>query len=469
MDFFKTTLSHKYIKYNVSVTHVTPRKSTAIEWLILEVLSKSKGTEFENEGLYSIFSNYFQIKNVNKLISPSIKRLSDLEMLRGDFDDEMDLNNYAPKDIELLPLGIEMHKKGFLKGESARDSFDVIYDVKSKKLIWENKNLTNEPKGIFSDFDEEEIIFPEKEIRSHLKSLKNGFDSENTEIENEEKSKKKNKKQKNNNFDWLTNNSEIAFVQASKTNVAYENISDLDVLLKSEADKNFLRIKGNKDSEIEKLVLESINDDLPENFQDVAFTNISNVENSAIQLFFPSEISEKIEHYSNIYDFNIIDSRFFNKSNKNKTKKDKNNKKITIFFNSDLEEKVEVSKNNLTFYLSETELFENSIYISESILLNCGKTEIFAGDFSKNLNFAFVPKNKKFEYQELCKKLYEKYGEKIPELILTLSKDDSVKNFEKLFANKSDDEKNVLLKKINEANEKFSENKFINVKKYFNK
>ena len=68
MEVCEEIISYPFVKYNVNVSHVTSRNSTAFEWLFLEALIKAADTEFQNENLEDFFKKYFQIDNPEKLI-----------------------------------------------------------------------------------------------------------------------------------------------------------------------------------------------------------------------------------------------------------------------------------------------------------------------------------------------------------------------------------------------------------------
>jgi len=72
-------LSYPCVKYDVTVTHFTSRKSTAIEWVILEVINKfSENRVYGSIPIDTIFKAILQINDSDLLIKPCLISLMDL-------------------------------------------------------------------------------------------------------------------------------------------------------------------------------------------------------------------------------------------------------------------------------------------------------------------------------------------------------------------------------------------------------
>ena len=126
MEVCEEIISYPFMKYKVNVSHVTSRNSTAFEWIFLEVLIKSRDTEFQDENIEDFFKNYFQIDNPEKLIKPSLKKLYDLQAIAcPKLTNDISLSALTLHDVEVLPLGKEMQQKGLLPGERSNDMLDV--------------------------------------------------------------------------------------------------------------------------------------------------------------------------------------------------------------------------------------------------------------------------------------------------------------------------------------------------------
>lgn len=63
MIFTKVTLSYPCVKHNVEVSHFTARKSTAIEWVILEAIHKcEKLTDYSLVSIALFLKNFCHIR-----------------------------------------------------------------------------------------------------------------------------------------------------------------------------------------------------------------------------------------------------------------------------------------------------------------------------------------------------------------------------------------------------------------------
>ena len=88
MKLTEVTLSYPFIQYRIDVTHFTARRSTAIEWLILESVQRVQmAQEYLGMTIEKFFSVLFGITDTNQLIRPCLLNLRDIGALQLDFID----------------------------------------------------------------------------------------------------------------------------------------------------------------------------------------------------------------------------------------------------------------------------------------------------------------------------------------------------------------------------------------------
>ena len=483
MEVCEEIISYPFVKYRINVSHVTSRNSTAFEWLFLEALIRARGTEFQNENIDSFFKNYFQIDNPEKLVKPVLKKLYDLQAVAcAKLTDDISLSDLTQHDVEILPLGKEMQQKGLLPGEHSMDVLELVYDVSKNKLITDRTKFSAEAEGNYISV--EESSFPERLVRDYIESqrpksemsekvqsdeeLAEEMLSQNSE-EKDHSKKEKNKKKKNKQkkLDWLKDNTEIDSVIPVKNEICFDNIP-CKIQLK---DDLIWKIENNKVLELEETSLENFENNPPEELENCPLTSITRPDEQIEQIIlFKEQKSSKDAVAPSLNKFidkrlqggitNILASPFFHKENlnrKNAENKSDNKKhafKIIILSNSPV---FSLLAENSTFLLALPEriLPPNCIFMNENFSINAEKFPVKAGDVSKKLTFAYLPKNTKPNLRNFILPIVEKYFRTEPGVLLLLNEANGLQSqfnfyFEELISNASVKEK---CKKIEELNQ----------------
>ena len=94
MIIFEGILSYPCIRYKVKVSHFTARKSTAIEWVILEAINRCGVlTQYTDEPISSFFEQIFAISDADLLIRPCLLNLYDMGAISiRNIDNETELS-----------------------------------------------------------------------------------------------------------------------------------------------------------------------------------------------------------------------------------------------------------------------------------------------------------------------------------------------------------------------------------------
>lgn len=121
MNFTEVTLSYPCVQHKIEVSHFTARKSTAIEWIILEAISKcQKLSDYECISIGELFKWIFTISDADLLIRPVLISLQDMgAIIVNGIDDETGLDSVEMKNLKLTDIGQEMQLKGLLPGVTA--------------------------------------------------------------------------------------------------------------------------------------------------------------------------------------------------------------------------------------------------------------------------------------------------------------------------------------------------------------
>ena len=83
MKLTDLNLSYPYVRYEINISHITSRRSTAIEWLILKAVSHLEQNNLSFQSLYveDFFFRLFGISDTNKIIKPLLLELRELGAL----------------------------------------------------------------------------------------------------------------------------------------------------------------------------------------------------------------------------------------------------------------------------------------------------------------------------------------------------------------------------------------------------
>ena len=136
MIISEVTMSYPCIRHKVEVSHFTARKSTAIEWVILEAINKCDTlTQYASIPISVFFEQIFTISDADLLIRPCLIDLHDMGAISiPGIDNETELSTVPMGNLKLTKTGKEMQMQGLLPGTTAEDTFTVYYDLLSRTL-----------------------------------------------------------------------------------------------------------------------------------------------------------------------------------------------------------------------------------------------------------------------------------------------------------------------------------------------
>ena len=171
-------LSYPYVWYNANIVHITSRRSTAIEWLILEAVSQleQNNSAFQTLSVEEFFFRLFVISDSNKIIKPLLLELRELgALVLDDIYDDTDLKETPMSCIHLTTDGKSLQKVGKLPGNASEAKFSFYYDIAGQKIVQKSSaaNIADEPKGVrvTKTVSADEIAFPMPLVRQEIMNL----------------------------------------------------------------------------------------------------------------------------------------------------------------------------------------------------------------------------------------------------------------------------------------------------------
>lgn len=237
MEVTKTRIAYPYVKYRVKVTHFTERKSTAMEWILLEIAKKAKEyPDWASIPLERVLYTVFLIADSDSVLRQVLMDLQDggaLERI-AEFSDTSEWERLVCGDLKLTDNGQRLQKEGKLPAMPRNDTCDFVYDVVGNCLTNPDKALSEATTSFkVKEVDADHLPgFPESLIGSKLDEWKNGG---------------------KNAPGWLQKDSNIDQVSPESTTVLWKTIGR-DIEVDSEGS---LRIKGESDPDIVKAILEN--------------------------------------------------------------------------------------------------------------------------------------------------------------------------------------------------------------------
>lgn len=308
-------VSYPFKNLDVLVNHFTSRKSTVIEWGILELVKDAQyNPKLLNTNLSDIFEEILKINDADLLIKPCLIGLQDLEAIKvSGLSDQTSLKEITLSDVELTEKGASMQEKGLLPGVSSEEKIKLSYDlyIGSIKKYSSNEAFTSKNLGHpMVDIETvENTQFPAIQVRSFLESCK---------------TKKA--------YQWLQETTDISSLVLESSSVVWHNQDKLIEIV----DGTIIKIQGAKDNDpVNKAVF---NEDIMVDDDRITY-NISplEIEQEVNEAFLYKDLADNIHQTLNkIYKENFNDGGV--KSSKKKGKRKKLNKITLVFIDNNFKD-----------------------------------------------------------------------------------------------------------------------------------
>lgn len=370
MNFTEIILSYPCIKYRAEVSHFTSRKSTAIEWVILEAINKCKKfPDYSGISIANFFEKLFTISDADLLIRPVLISLQDIgAIIISGIDDETELNTVAMNNLRLTPTGRKMQSLGLLPGVSSQEIFSIYYDLVEGVLKEEINLYKKKSTGISIIDNPNEHKFPEGTIREWFSKIQN------------------NKKQSK--FNWLTPTTKIETIYPLDSELYWKNITKKVELV----DGMKWKISDIEDQNIDEVSLKKFNVPNLDELENLPYLEIKNPDEEIKKFLSFNEINKLIEEFLEKEDLFCVEAKYY----KDIKVKQLNRKsiRIGIVFGADKFE-VKKSKIQLIIHIPDYDLNTQGLFFNTTNCVNACITTVSAGEVSKNIPIAYIPKEYK--------------------------------------------------------------------------
>ena len=370
MNFTEIILSYPYIKYRAEVSHFTSRKSTAIEWVILEAINKcEKLPEYSGISIANFFEQLFTISDADLLIRPVLISLQDIgAIIIYGIDDDTELNTIAMSNLRLTPTGREMQSQGLLPGVSSQEIFSIYYDLVEGVLKEETNLYKKKSTGTPIIDNLNEYKFPEGTIREWFSKIQN------------------NKKQSK--FNWLTPTTKIETIYPLDSELYWKNVTRKVELV----DGMRWKISDIEDLNIDEVSLKKFNVLNLDELENLPYLEIKNPDEEIKKLVSFNEISKLVEDLLEKEDLFCVEAKYY-KDVKVK-QPNRKNIRIGIVFGANKFE-VKNSKMQIIIYIPDYDLNNQGLFFNTSNSVKACITTVSAGEVSKNIPIAYIPREYK--------------------------------------------------------------------------
>lgn len=384
MNFTEIILSYPCIKYRAKVSHFTSRKSTAIEWVILEAINKCKKLpDYSGISIANFFEKLFTISDADLLIRPVLISLQDIgAIIISGIDDDTELNTVAMSNLRLTPTGRKMQSLGLLPGVSSQEIFSIYYDLVEGVLKEEINLYKKKSTGISIIDNPNEYKFPEGTIREWFSKIQN------------------NKKQSK--FNWLTPTTKIETIYPLDSELYWKNVIRKVELV----DGMKWKISGMEDQNIDEISLKKFDIPYPEELKILPSIEIKNPDDEIKKIVSIDEIYNLIGEFIKNDDLFCVEAKYY--QDVKITQPNKKNIRIGIVFGADKFE-VKKSKMQLIIRIPDCELNNQGLYFNTSNSVKACITTVSAGEVSKDIAIAYIPKEYKNNLSNAIVTTVDKY------------------------------------------------------------
>lgn len=386
MIFTEVTLSYPCVQHKVEVSHFTARKSTAIEWVILEAISKcEKLSNYTGISIGAFFEQIFTISDADLLIRPVLISLQDMGAITIlGIDDETELGTVAMSNLKLTNTGRDMQAQGLLPGTTSEETFSIYYDIVSKSLKNEANLYKKESTGIrvVGVDDAEDADFPEGAIREWLFSIQNG--------------KKRNK------LNWLTPTTKIESITRLNSEVYWKNITRKVELVEGMRWK----VSGIEEENIDEVTLEESDISCPDDLRDLPYLEISDPDKEIKKLVSIAEINSLIGELLQKDDLFCVESKYYKDVKVNQQGKKKI--RIGIIYGADKFE-IESKGKQIIIRVPDCEFRSRGLYFNTKDSVQAGIITVTAGTVSKDIAIAYIPNTSEVSLPNIVIELVDKY------------------------------------------------------------
>lgn len=392
MIISEIVLSYPCVKYRVEVTHFTARKSTAIEWLILESIEKCDAMpKYAGISIDAFFSQIFAITDTDRLIKPCLLSLQDLGAISAyEISDETELSTVRMSSLQLTESGREMQRQGLLPGSMAEDAFIIYYDAISDELIEGTNQYKENAAGlqVIELADESTIDFPGAKIRNWLEACR--------------------KEKGRGRMNWLTPTTRIEDVSPLASELFWKNTTKKVEI----TDGLNWNVIGNDDARINELALMKSDIGCPAEYADMPYAEISNLDDEAEKVISVPEVRALIKENIARDNMFCVSAKYYIETSDAKKKKNqtdqKKGRRIGVVFGAAGFE-VKIAGRQMLLRIPENLPGQDWVYLNSVFSIHIGKFLVRSGETAKDIALAYIPKKGVARITDVMAKLVDKY------------------------------------------------------------
>ncbi len=386
MKLGEIKLSYPLVSYETNITHFTARKSTAIEWVILESISMAQQmNRYLDVPLDTIFKSLFGIADSDLLIKPCLLQLYDLGAVEAPtLYDDVSLTDVLMRDVKLTDVGLEMQRKGLLPGEDREDVIILFYDLFSETLLEGTitKYSTIQSGLSIIDRDEaEESAYPASLIKMFLEGKK---------ARNDKK------------YPWLQQTTTIKDLIESDRKVIWKNTTKEFEL----GENGLCTIKNVEKEEVNALLFRDEIIDMINSNGELSSLNrihIADPEAELKEVFYGSQVITKIREMVNLNVSSIISNEIWSnhvtiepKTKRVEKSKNKKNKAINhagiVIIDNAIEFSFRENNDQLIVHSPKRLLPDNCLYMGDSGQVYAGILDIHNSAGNEEIEIGYIPK-----------------------------------------------------------------------------
>lgn len=388
MIISEVTMSYPCVRHKVEVSHYTARRSTAIEWVILEAINRCNSLQqYAGIPISVFFEQIFTIADADLLIRPCLLDLHDLGAISiPGIDNETELSTVPMGNLQLTKTGKEMQMQGLLPGATAEDTFTIYYDLISRTLMdapLSYKEIATGIKVINAD-EIENVEFPSSAIREWLISL--------------QEDKRKNR------MNWLSPTTKIQDITSLESVVLWKNITrKIDL-----SDGMRWRVVGEENESYHEISLIGTDLPCPEEMRNLPKLSFVNPDEEIEQLVPVSEIKAFIMNHQISDDLFCVDEKYYTELRADQLSK---RKKLRVGFVCGANSFEVTSKGKQLIVRIPDSIGTHAFYRNSKSVVQAGIITVCAGSTSKDMAIAYIPKETQLNLAEELLSYIDKYYE----------------------------------------------------------
>lgn len=461
MKLAQIILSYPIRTFHTMITHSTPRRSTAIEWAVLEAIATAQRyPEIQSLTIGELFSKVLKVSDVNGLLKSHIANLMDVEALVQDnaiINEHADLFKIGMKQLKVTENGTTMQSKGLLPGEIRTDSqkFDLNIFTGDVTLTEESDDQENIAGGI-SVCDDETIS------NTPLPSLKI------SQLLRQEAINKKSE------ITWLTPSSDIQEIheapeipsKKSRKKITWQNKAHIINI----SGNGNLTAKGMDDALISKTV------DLLETNSNMGTLNSSritkrdnvNFDKDVDRIVLENEIPAVLHTLKQNNRIFIKNKDLYSAAVNLGQSKEPN---VLINygsqeFNCRYDEKSKLLNVDVPADHKYDDLFNSTLFVSGHTPLKVNTFDISIGESTRELTLPYVPKNSNFPLSEFISPMVQSYASQNHEVLNLFLMNHQYDLFNKMVQEISDEQEGISPKarfftQLRDSNKRFFGRSFL--------